>query len=167
VTVSGEELVRRDTEYGQMQTTMEESGLDSLILAQALENFQNLCSVDIDVSSFQFSRSMEGLRCGAKPIWSSWQNRERPLLPEESCDYSRVYKLVFQVLASTGMHKQCTLGLHIKLRSSTEEVHQFDTDSALWKEKISPMVHKIGLSCATDTPWCQDVLKSVPNVEKF
>jgi hypothetical protein len=71
------------------------------------------------------------------------------------------------VLESTGVHERCTLGLHIELRSSTEEVHQFDTESALWKKKISPIVQWIWLSCATDAPWCQDVLKSVPNVERF
>jgi hypothetical protein len=65
------------------------------------------------------------------------------------------------------VHERCTLGLHIELRSSTEEVHQFDTESALWKKKISPIVQWIWLSCATDAPWCQDVLKSVPNVERF
>ena len=173
ITISGEKLRRCTTKNDElllsMQTTMGKSGLDILMLTEIFKSLHNLASAQIDTSSYQYNNHIQGLRCG----YSSLMPFGRPEgdfgpFVEEEHGYTRVFKSVFQALELAGAHERVLLDLCLyHLFDDGEEIRFFDTDGALWVNSLSRNVRKLAFLCETNTPWCQDLLKSTPNIENL
>jgi hypothetical protein len=116
-----------------LQQGVHESGLDSIILAEALPMLKNLRTMRIDNEQYHYLHwgcNYLGLRCGRKHL------PREPLPPIKSAGdddgYDRVYSLVFSVLEKTNLYDfDLEMSFWSRLEDDTEVVAPFDIQSPL------------------------------------
>jgi hypothetical protein len=147
ITVSGERfshtipLPEDDKTNKDLQSSLEQSGMDTLILTEAFRERKSLRVVQIDVISFYRIEPEEedkGINCGRKQMFKedieNYDRYNRKRGEDEGAN--RVYNLVLQALQKAEVHDKVELRFEFwnTVYSGGEDISFLDLDSRSWKD---------------------------------
>jgi len=174
VTISGEriggivDLSGQDDEQKlkDLQTSMEQSGLDHLVLSDVFRKLPNLKTVRIDNDSFFFDdETVAAARCGRKYIVAENTVRE---LDYDEYGFNRAFGVVFSCLRKAGLAGKVDINIQANITDQALQYHDFfDPTSDDWNKYFGTRVKSIKLSRNLSSSWSLDLLKSVPNLQKL
>ncbi|KAF2030906.1 hypothetical protein EK21DRAFT_111361 [Setomelanomma holmii] len=149
-----------------LQTGMENSGLDRVILTAALQALENLHTVRIDSAFFHFDReSLDAIRCGRNQIIGKHDNwsRAHDNIDQRKDRSFRVTLASIEEAELTGI-----LGLELGVSIVDEPNYYddyFDPNSPDWTDNFSTDVSTIQLTKNANCPGAKDLLLSLHNLE--
>jgi hypothetical protein len=129
-----------------LQTSIEQSGMDVLVLTEVFRALKNLRIVHIDVISYYYLESeavQNGIKCGRGQLFKGDVPGE-DARKDRGGDHgaSRVYDLVMQALENSNARDEVELHLQFwsTLYSTGELVCFLDLDSRAWQDHFSKQV---------------------------
>jgi hypothetical protein len=148
-----------------LQTSMELSGMDQLVLTEVFRKLPRLATVRIDNDTFRCSTdAMDATRCGLRyfPVYAEHDLES----PERG--RNRALNIVLTCLRSTGLadRVEIHLDLHVMTPASQKDT-LLDVDSRVWSEDLAPNIKSLELSGALSSCWTLDLLRSVSNLQTF
>ncbi|KAF1848664.1 uncharacterized protein K460DRAFT_259883, partial [Cucurbitaria berberidis CBS 394.84] len=151
-----------------LQKSIENSGLDYLILLEAFKALQNLEVVGIDVGSFhaaeEFGFCDHGVRCGRVQLYKENVGIDH----NEAMGNSRVYDPVLRALHSANVHERVELSL--MFHPSSEEdwpVSFFDVQSLLWTKSFAPRLRDLYSLGLVDSKWINTLMHSATDLREL
>jgi hypothetical protein len=147
-----------------LQTSMEKSGLDFLVLSAAFRKLKNLRIVQIDEDSFcRASHLYDAVRCGRRYIMEDDTSVSNVEI-NQCCAFS----IIFASLKDSGIAEQITL--HIQTILTTDYNHYtkfFDPTSAEWEHSFSGNVINVVLFGKVTSHWALDLLLLSRNLQSL
>jgi hypothetical protein len=180
VTVSGERfghtipLLGNGETHKDLQSSLEQSGMDMLILTEAFRELSNLRAVRIDVISFYRIEPEEedrGINCGRKQMFKKdiqdYDKHNRDRHGDDGAN--RVYYLVLQALERAKVHDKIELRFEFWNTSydGGEDITFLDLDSKPWKDHVSKLTRYVGVLGQVDFNWVQRLLSSATDLRQF
>lgn len=178
LTISGERLghsiqaMRTDMRpHFALQKSVGNSGLDLLILIEALRALKHLNEIQIDNCSYNAHDEAEycqdGIKCGRRHMY-------KETVPNfilggaEDMGYSRVYEVVLKAIHGAALHMDIDLALMFcVVRQKEGPVTFFDLDTAAWTEGASRTVRKLDIAGYLEPVWKQKLVESTTNLHEL
>jgi hypothetical protein len=173
VTISGERIgaiikprdVDKRAVLKDLQTGMENSGMDRLILTAALRNFANLTVFRIDNSSFYvLTESIDAAQCGRRHIIE--KGRVWDVGDDQDQRVDRAFRVTLASIKDASIEKKVKMEVDVSIVDEPNyHVDYFDPKSPDWVEYFSRNITTIQLTKHATCPWALDLLRSTPNLE--
>jgi hypothetical protein len=147
-----------------LQTSMENSGMDRLVLTVVFGRLSNLQVVRIDTESFHRQiHQIKAIRCGSNCII------ERAWKPTDDMDHmrtNRAFDVTLQCLKQAGSAQKINLQMEVVVRPGRSHyVDFFDPTSADWYDSFAANVNCLDLCVQENNPWPFDLLRSARNLQ--
>lgn len=182
VSISGERLSQHTswpvddwTMHTELQRSVQTSGLDVLILKEALLALENIKTIRIDTEQFFCGTEAGnhhhiGIGCGRTLMFKI--SSSSPLLGNhvEDNGISHVYQVVLQVLESIHLRIQVELEVVAFWAAQNDEdrlVQFFDVQSKIWKEHSSKKIRFVSFLGGINPEWISDLLESTTDVRRL
>jgi hypothetical protein len=170
LTISGEEIggiivLGGDDEKGlkDLQTSMEHSGLDRMILTDVFRELSGLLVVRINNQSYCWnSEEVGAVRCGSRYIFEGNEDYD---LRSEQQEINRAFDVVFACLRNARLAGKVYLEVEAKVMTVASQNNSFfDPTSADWNNDFAVKVQLIELSGQLTPRWALDLLQSATNL---
>jgi hypothetical protein len=149
-----------------LQTSMQQSRMDFLILVEVFRKLETLVSVRIDNESYRCNDEVfDAVRCGSIYICD---HPPRQDLNSAQRGINRAFKLIFECLEVVGLAGK--LDIHIVAAVMTPHPQSgnfFDPTSRTWIDRFAAKVKTVELSNYVSSRWSLDLLQSVPNLQNL
>ncbi|KAF2124175.1 hypothetical protein P153DRAFT_350970 [Dothidotthia symphoricarpi CBS 119687] len=145
-----------------LQTSMEESGMDRMILTEVFRKLSLTC-VRIDEESFYYARyGFDAVLCGRKHFIAGNDGpNSRP-----RSDSNRAFDVVFTSLKNAGVQNNIRIQLAINTNGERPyRTSYFDPSSEDWNSEFAANVEVIDLCTDMKSSWLPDLLHSTHNLE--
>jgi hypothetical protein len=149
-----------------LQTSIGQSGMAVLILAEVFRELQNLRTVRIDVTTLHThadepEQDVIGIRCGRKPTYKGESLEPKLWGGKDRCS-NQVYALAMLALEKASAHEK--VELHLEFRHSVSDDHVissfFDLETSLWRDHLSEHVRRVHVYYSDNDDWFRRLLSS-------
>jgi hypothetical protein len=158
----------------EMQTSMEKSGLDLLLLTEAFRSLPNLEWVNTHVSWYSFrnpyrSEPKDIIMCGQRLLRHNGTHAsdhlEIPSLYLDTNTHERALGIVFTAMGAAALDRNVTLDLDVSAVDGIPESGHFDLTSELWTKDLKRRVRLFAVRVDQQlTAWSQDALWEMPDL---
>ncbi|KAF2244866.1 hypothetical protein BU26DRAFT_579611 [Trematosphaeria pertusa] len=173
VTIGGERIggvinmsIKEDEErLKDLQTSMERSGMDRLILDEVFRELQNLEIVRMDNSSFlpEFAQ-VDAVRCGKFHLFG--ESSASYNVASNERNLNREYSLVLDALVKAGKHEKVKLYFVFCAEASPTPNDSFDLDSEHWRKSFRSNVQYVRFYGGHNSEWGKSLL-TAPNLKQL
>lgn len=149
-----------------LQACVKRSGLDTVVLTEALPLLQNLETVRIDTEQF-FYYFNPGIKCGLTYMLDQTQG---DFTESHKSEDHRVYDLVLSILDRCRLYSK--IGLEISLWSKNAKKEDpdvasfFDYQSPVWKEQAFKAARVLECDGRINPVWADDLLQSATDLHR-
>jgi hypothetical protein len=174
VTISGERIGGlidlSGQENGQklkdMQTSMEKSGMDRLMLTEVFRRLPHVMAVKIDNATYRCEDDgLDGARCGTRYIFT---DQEKPPYQMKELGFNRAFEVVFACLHNTGLAGTFAIDINATVKAlEPQNDVLFDLTSFVWERMLAKTVFILKFSGELSSRWTLDLLQSLPNLHVF
>jgi hypothetical protein len=155
--------LQEEEKHENLQTSMQRSGMDRLILAEIFRNLKWLTNVHLDNESFRdVCEFVDAARCGSRylPI-------DRTAYDD---DYDRrgaykAFDVAFSCLQSAGLAGK--VSINIDLCVAKQNSIPFEQAAMHWTDDFGPSIKSLDLSGYTNSRWSLDLLQSLSDLTTF
>lgn len=152
-----------------LQTSMELSGLDRIILCEVFRQLSNLKVVRIDNHSFHSETDRaDAARCGRRQIVTEgteydWHRREW-----NEYGFNCAFGVAFACFHKAGLEGKVDIHMHANINDQVSHYHDFfNPTSSEWKDNIAANVKLLRLCRDLSSGWALDLFQSVPNLQEL
>jgi hypothetical protein len=150
-----------------LQKSVEESGLDRIILREVFRSLGNLRLVRIDSHSFAafhlYEEYCNPIKCGRHHILGGDSSQTYTNV-RENLGFSRVYQLVLRALHSVGLHSEVNLSLVFCNTQDGTTPHFIDVTSRAWIHGFSKTLRAVFYYGSMNVNWVRELLSSASDV---
>ncbi|KAI4673761.1 uncharacterized protein J4E84_010992 [Alternaria hordeiaustralica] len=174
VTVSGERigyaipLTVNQEKHKDLQTSVEQSHMDLLILTEVLRELKNLQIVRVDKSSFQhslFRTDKATIKCGRASMFDKYSVAWKKV---DDNSYNRVYGLTLQALTQAQVEEKVELDLELWNPSWPQKTFKyFDIESICWRESLCNRLRCLSITGGMDRDWIGRLLSLSTGITKL
>ncbi|KAI4674415.1 uncharacterized protein J4E88_008149 [Alternaria novae-zelandiae] len=159
--INGEEV--HEKRHIDLQTSVERSRMDLMILTEVFREFNNLKSIQIDVESFRGPRYIADddilLRCGRSSMFSLEHSEGKSWDKGDDNGYNRVYGMTLQAIEQAEVEEKIELNLEFWNSSSTGVTFEyFDNNSRYWRERLCKKLRYVSTTNDMDPAWIGQLL---------
>jgi len=177
VTISGERLghsiqvMHTDMRpHYALQKSIENSGLDNVILTEAFRALKNLKVIQVDNCSYHNGDEdycEDGIKCGRRLMYKETVPGFM-LGGAADMGYSRVYHVVLKAIVDAGLQKDVDIALMFCVIQHFEApVTFFDLHAAEWVKGASRKVRKLQIAGDLDPVWKQGLIQSTTDLREL
>ncbi|KAF2818363.1 hypothetical protein CC86DRAFT_158433 [Ophiobolus disseminans] len=152
-----------------LQKSVENSGMDVLVLAEAFRALTSLDIVRIDVASFDAAGYhgcyADGIKCGRVHMFQE-EVGDRSWEDYPDLGNTRVYRLVFQALQRAGMQQNIKRSLQFCYMNDNQEISFFDVQSPPWTNVYSQSLRDVTYIASFNTGWMEKLLQSTTDIRE-
>lgn len=154
-----------------LQTSVERSRMDLMILTEVFRELNNLKSIQIDDDSFRGPRTIGDeilLRCGRSLMFSLERSERKSWERGDDNGYNRVYGLTLQAIEQAEADEKIELKLEFWNSASTGDAFEyFDNSSIYWRERLCKKLRYVSTLNDMDPAWIGQLLSLSVGITKL
>ncbi|KAI4633837.1 uncharacterized protein J4E87_001003 [Alternaria ethzedia] len=168
--IAGEEV--HEKRHMDLQTSVERSRMDLMILTEVFREFNNLKSIQIDVESFRGPRYIEDdeilLRCGRSSMFGLERSEGKSWEKGDDNGYNRVYRLTLHAIEQAEVDEKIELKLEFWNSSHSGDAFEyFDNNSRYWRERLCKKLRYVSTTNDMDPAWIGQLLRLSVGITKL